>query len=194
MAKPKICSVPNCGKPARGHGWCSAHYTRWRRHGDPLFRERPANGEPARYLRDVVLPYEGNDCLTWPYGCIKGYGVIHCDDRHQLVSHLVCERAHGPAPTPDHQAAHSCGKGNQGCVTKGHLSWKTRKENEADKLIHGTHNRGERHNMAKLTNEEVRVIRSLEGLMPQREIAGRFNVTRQMVYRIHHRKAWAWLD
>lgn len=39
------CSIEGCGKPAKNRGWCSAHYTRWRRHGDPLAgaasRKRP---------------------------------------------------------------------------------------------------------------------------------------------------------
>lgn len=26
----------HCAKPVLAHGWCSAHYTRWRRTGDPL--------------------------------------------------------------------------------------------------------------------------------------------------------------
>lgn len=32
----RICSIDRCGKRHYGHGWCSAHYTRWRNHGDPL--------------------------------------------------------------------------------------------------------------------------------------------------------------
>lgn len=32
---PKICSIPECGKPARGRGWCGTHWLRWRKHGDP---------------------------------------------------------------------------------------------------------------------------------------------------------------
>lgn len=30
-----ICAVVGCGKAARCRGWCSAHYERWRRNGDP---------------------------------------------------------------------------------------------------------------------------------------------------------------
>lgn len=52
MTKPKpACSIPDCGKPSIARGWCSRHYTRWHRHGDPLAtttarREpRPADGE-----------------------------------------------------------------------------------------------------------------------------------------------------
>lgn len=34
MGKP-TCSVAGCAKTARCRGWCSAHYERWRKHGDP---------------------------------------------------------------------------------------------------------------------------------------------------------------
>lgn len=33
---PKICSIPECGKPNKARGWCSAHWWRWKTHGDPL--------------------------------------------------------------------------------------------------------------------------------------------------------------
>lgn len=31
----KQCSVESCGKPAKGRGWCSTHWRRWRIHGSP---------------------------------------------------------------------------------------------------------------------------------------------------------------
>lgn len=34
------CSITGCENPAEAHGWCNKHYTRWRKHGDPLY-ERP---------------------------------------------------------------------------------------------------------------------------------------------------------
>lgn len=41
MASTRLCSIPNCGKPAVNiRGWCGKHYTRWRRHGDPLKTQR----------------------------------------------------------------------------------------------------------------------------------------------------------
>jgi HNH endonuclease len=33
----RLCGVEGCGKPARQRGWCSMHYARWRKHGDPLY-------------------------------------------------------------------------------------------------------------------------------------------------------------
>ena len=31
---PDVCSVEGCDAPVKAHGWCSAHYFRWRNHGD----------------------------------------------------------------------------------------------------------------------------------------------------------------
>lgn len=45
----RICSIDDCGKPCFGHGWCQAHYTRWRKHGDPLASVAVAvKGAPSR--------------------------------------------------------------------------------------------------------------------------------------------------
>ena len=33
-----MCAVPDCGKRAHSRGWCPMHYTRWKRHGDPVKR------------------------------------------------------------------------------------------------------------------------------------------------------------
>lgn len=30
------CTIPDCGKPVVGRGWCARHYGIWRTHGDPL--------------------------------------------------------------------------------------------------------------------------------------------------------------
>lgn len=143
-----ICSIEGCGKPVVNvRGWCKAHYQRWHRHGDPLMRTRLANGEAEVYLREIVMAYEGDDCIVWPYS--KGRAMMFRAGRHTTVSRIVCEEEHGPPPTPDYEAAHSCGNGHEGCVTKGHLSWKTAIENAADRHLHGTTARGDRHGRTK---------------------------------------------
>ena len=35
MIKKSLCSVPDCGRPVFGHGFCNMHYKRWRKTGDP---------------------------------------------------------------------------------------------------------------------------------------------------------------
>lgn len=150
---------------------------------------------PRHFYRNVVLTYNGEECLIWPFGRGKtGYPMLWDDGQMQYVHLLLCKEVNGPPPTPDHDAAHSCGKGKQGCVTKRHLDWKTRIENEADKLEHGTHNRGARHGLSILTDDDVRQIRTLRGYLPQAEIGQMFGVSRVAVCQIHTRQRWGWLD
>lgn len=196
--KFKACSVEGCNgnaaKPGTAKGFCAVHYLRWRRHGDHLGGRTTYNGEPQRFYQDVVIPYDGDDCLPWPYADDgKGYGQIRIDGKMVRVIRVVCEETHGPPPTPKHEASHSCGKGHLGCVTKKHLSWKTRTENQADRLVHGTHNCGERHWRAKLTENDIREIRSLKGIVTQTAISARYGIIRQTVSDIQAGKRWGWL-
>lgn len=43
-ATPQPCSIEGCSAEARSHGWCSKHYNRWYRHGDPLFTKCQMSG------------------------------------------------------------------------------------------------------------------------------------------------------
>lgn len=193
MAISRLCSIPNCGKSARKRGWCNAHYLRWWSHGDPT-KGRTREGEPLEYLNGIVLPYEGDDCLPWPFAkTTSGYGTIWLDGKLWRVGRLVCESANGPPPTPSHEAAHSCGNGHLSCCTKRHLSWKTVLENSADQVIHGTRLRGTTQNGAKLTDDNIREILSLKGTMPQRFIAKKFGVTQSHISRIYSGDVWSWL-
>ena len=188
------CSVPGCVKPHDSHGYCGAHRERWKRYGDPLAGRTP-EGEPERYLRDIVLAYDGDECLTWPYARNgDGRAKMSIDGKISLVHRHVCELVNGPPPTPRHQAAHSCGKGHEACVAKRHLSWKTQVENEIDKITHGTTNRGERCGTAKLTAKIVNEIVALKGRLPQPEIAARYGVSRTTISAILTGRTWSHLE
>lgn len=188
------CSISECGRPHYAHGWCKAHYYRWRKHGDPLGGGAPRGssaGSPASYFREVVLAYEGNDCLTWPFTCNNaGYGQMRAGGRSIIVSRRVCEETHGPAPTPDHEAAHSCGHGDQACVTKAHLSWKTHAGNQADMIAHGTNTCGDRHASAKLKSTDVLEVRRLRGSVTGRELAQKFGVSEAQISRAQTGSNW----
>lgn len=143
---------------------------------------------------EVVIPHAGDGCLIWPF-CrpASGYGSITINGVPQPVHRLVCEIVHGPAPTPEHEAAHSCGRGADGCVNPQHLRWATHAENCADMVAHGTSTRGERNPQAKLTEPEVRQILALKGRKTQREIAEMFGTTRTNVGHIHRGVSWSWM-
>ncbi len=194
MAPIKVCSLDGCSKPHQARGWCRKHYHRWRSTGDPLKTKSTPWGEAKHYLQEIVIPYQGNDCLTWPYGRCQSYGQTRVHGKTAFAHRVVCEAVYGPPPTPEHHAAHSCGKGSSGCVNPNHLRWATVVENHADKLEHGTHNRGERHPLAKLTESNVHEIRSLRGKATQVELGLRYGVARSIISRIQTGKRWSWLE
>lgn len=195
MAKSRVCSIPDCGKPVRARGWCNGHWIRWSRYGDPLAGQHPRDAA-LRYLNETVLRFEDKDaCVFWPYSKTSdGYGRIGLNGRRHAVHRVVCERIHGKPPTRKHEAAHSCGNGHLGCVNPHHLSWKTRSGNFADKLIHGTDNRGEKNGYAKATEEQARKILALKGKHNQRRIAEMVGVTVSIVHHIHRGDSWRWLE
>lgn len=134
-------------------------------------------GVAQTYLREVVLAYDGDDCLIWPFGRDKdGYARTTHEGRGLPASRLVCIKSKGPPPSAAHQAAHSCGNGHLGCVNKRHVDWKTPLENSSDKNIHGTMVRGEKARQAKLSNADASRIKSLKGLCPQKILADRYGV------------------
>ena len=195
MASSRICSIPECCKPVRARGWCNGHWIRWSRYGDPQAGQRPRSAS-FEYLHETVLSYEDKDgCLLWPhYTRTDGYPVTSIDGQRMAVHRYVCEKEHGPPPSPHHDAAHSCGKGHLACVNRHHLSWKTRSENFADKLIHGTDNRGEKNGYSKATEEQARQILALRGKMTRQQIAEKVGVTRSIVAHIHCGNSWRWLQ
>jgi hypothetical protein len=133
-------------------------------------------GKCYQWLQDH-LEYDGDYCLIWPfYRNPNGYGMLGHNGEHYWAHRLMCELVHGPAPTPDHEAAHACGNGAIGCAHPKHLSWKTRSENLLDCREHGTHARNIHGNHGRLTYEQVQQIRDLKGKKTQAEIAAIFGI------------------
>lgn len=188
----RMCSIDNCSNPVKGRGWCSAHHARWQRHGDPQARVTVVYGEPMRWL-EAHVQHIGDECLIWPFaGNGNGYGQIRFNGKKGYPHRIICSLAHGAAPSGEHQAAHACG--NRACVNPQHLRWLDQAANEADKLAHNTHNRGERHPLARLTEADVHAIRALEGRMTHRAIAAKFGVGSAHICRVLKGGEWGWLD
>jgi integrase len=139
MASSFLCTAPGCDKPVpekneeQGY-FCNDHLRRWTRYGDPLAGKPHAkHGEMAAWIKAHVS-YSGIGCLIWPFSRHQqGYPsqVSDGDDRKR-ATRIMCELAHGPAPTPEHQAAHGCHNGHLGCIHPQHLHWVTNAENAAE--------------------------------------------------------------
>lgn len=144
-------------------------------------------GKARRWLADHV-GYPHDYCLIWPFSLTRGYGRFVYYGTGYYAHRFMCELVHGPAPTLEHQAAHSCGRGAEGCVNPHHLSWKTPSGNQLDKRDHGTAcNKDYRY---KLTPDQVLEIRSLKGIMTQDELAVKFGVGRQNIGAILTGRSW----
>lgn len=198
MAK-RTCSIEGCERPSIARGWCGMHYLRWRAHGDqferspgPLTSEftiRVPDGEAPRTLARL-MDLETDDCVLWPLARSRpdGYGRIRFEGRTTLVHVLACIRRHGERPA-GHEVAHTCGV--RICMNYRHLRWATPTENQADKVRHGTTNRGERYGRARLTWDQVRDIRRLRMQGESARSLGKtYGVTSGYIGRIVNHQIW----
>lgn len=72
------------------------------------------------------------------------------------------------------------------------LSWGTQADNEADKVVHASHSRGERHGMSKVNAEQVASIRRryAEGGISQQKLGREYGITQSAVFLITAGRNW----
>jgi hypothetical protein len=143
---------------------------------------RRRDGKPQPIPEKILKP------LANPSGHLKA--VLRCGGhrKESYVHRLVLQAFVGPCPE-GMECCHN--DGNPANNRLENLRWGTRASNMADKLKHGTHQRGERNGQAKLTQADVLAIRADPRL--QWEIAADHGVDRTVVSDIKQRKTWAWL-
>lgn len=188
------CYLDGCDRRAKCRGLCTGHYERWRIHGDNFDRSPLIEyGAPMRFIEQIVAT-TSTECVFWPFARISnGYGTVGGGGYHKGYAHrIVCVLAHGEPPTPKHHAAHSCGNGHLSCVNPNHLSWKTPIENAADRIDHGTDNRGEKSPHSILRETDVVEIRRsyAAGNTTYEELAERYGVTYGAIGSIIRRQNW----
>lgn len=188
-----MCSVDGCDRPRLARGLCNRHYLRWKTYGSPLgggpeVKRAPA-GAPERWLRDHLL-HDGAGCLIYPFARTpNGYAKFGDGGAHRWV----CEQTHGPAPSLDSHAAHSCGNGQSGCVHPKHIRWASPVENALDRDAHGKTMRGEAHYGAKIDKDTAVAIYSAKfsGATVE-QTATKFGISRGATASIWSGQNWAW--
>ena len=190
MHKSRKCTVPACNSRHHAKGFCKPHWDRWRRYDNPL-GGTTFEGQPLAWLKAHVN-YSGKECLLWPFARDNYvYARIRLNNRNSHAHSWMCERTHGPRPNRNHVCAHSCGRGNDGCLNPRHLRWATKSQNQLDRRAHATDPRGEGHPLVRLDSSSVLTIywRAWAGELHQ-NIANQFGIDRKYVSKIKHRHVW----
>lgn len=146
-----------------------------------------------------------DECTLHPGAPGNGYGVVRFGGR-QIGAHVrAWVVAHGPVP-PGMVVCHRCDVPL--CVNVDHLWLGTQGDNVRDaaakgRLLTGAAWRAvERHlptgrahprPRARLTEADVRAIRSEAATSTQRALAQRYGVGPSVISRIVNRKAWGWV-
>lgn len=114
-----------------------------------------------------------------------------CPERtYHFVHRLVLEAFVGPCPD-EMECCHNDGNPLNNALDN--LRWDTKRANQADRVKHGTHSRGERNANAKLTEADVRAIRAehASGGASQAELSRKYGVDPALIGRIIQRRSWA---
>lgn len=95
------------------------HYLHWVRYGSPLYCPHSERQRVTRLLREAV-DHTGGSCLIW-FGNLDSLGYPFMV-RYEPLAYL-CEKVHGPQPSPDHEPVHVCNRDTPRCFNPQHLRW-----------------------------------------------------------------------
>jgi len=138
-------------------------------------------GPKAAWIRRHVN-YQDVECLIFPFPRHKdGYGTLGLDYKVIYAHRFMCELVHGDPPTDQHQAAHSCNRGDDGCVNPQHLSWKTPGENHKEAVWHPK---------IKVGVEAAKAIRDMKGIEDVSVTAARHDIAEITVRQIQAGRMW----
>ena len=128
-------------------------------------------------------------CWVWMGGTtVRGYGQIEHKTK-KLYAHRVSYEAFVGEIPQGMYVCHTCD--NVSCVNPNHLFLGTQKQNLQDMARKGRSTRGEKNPCAKLTEEQVNQIRTMDGTCSF--ISKLFNVSSSAISAIKRKERWSYV-
>lgn len=129
------CSFDTCNEPHHAMGYCSKHYSRWKRHGDASVNLQPKRDSLSDALETRVARI--GECLVWTGTKTNlGYGQIYVEGKLKLVHRVAWELENGSIPERM-EIDHTCW--SRACVNVNHLRIAEHKQNGRN--LSGAHSR-----------------------------------------------------
>lgn len=198
-------ACPKCGQPKIKYSLqCRSCANRVKAEQSAQARRRKSQTTiEDRFWSKVI---KTDNCWLWTAGRAGSqlYGAFKIDGIQRRAHRVAWELVNGPIP-PGLVVLHACD--NPICVNPAHLRLGTNAENSADMVAKGRqatgeHSgsrlhlekrpRGERHHKAKLTEAQVREMRTLaESGVSSPKLAKQFGITKAAVLDIIHRRHWS---
>jgi hypothetical protein len=187
----KLCSVQDCGRIHFGRGYCSIHYQRNRKYGDPL---HPGVMDRRPWLEKFISSIDkSGECWIWTgFKDAKGYGATNNpQNKHKaaFVHRLAYELWVGEIPK-GLWVLHRCD--NPSCCNPAHLFAGSNLDNIADMVAKKRNTRGTKHPKAKLTEQQVREIRRryVRRVVGVTQLSREFGLSTSTTMAIVKRRIW----
>lgn len=169
--------------------WCGKHAARAARNGTPQVVKavRRPHGEVQALLREAAR-HDGNGCFMLP-GPGGGRLSVSYQGKAMTAARAVWTIREGNPG--DAHVLHTCHRGDEGCVSGGHLYLGDHEQNMVDMMESGRSTHGERAVHAKLSEDQVREIcrRARSGEL-QRALAAEYGISPSHVSNIARGKTW----
>lgn len=150
-------------------------------------RSVPKCDSKGRHIRGKILKHPARFGGRY----IRTLFRVHKVRSYRTLHHLVLEAFVGPRPIGMH-GCHNDGDTNNNALSN--LRWDSARNNQRDKIQHGTIARGERNGWAKLTEQDILLARQLyaSGVGPT-AVAERLGISRKHAQEIKRKDVWGWL-
>ena|SRR5690606_21582586 len=147
-----ICAVLGCTSSNHARGWCSKHYQRWKKYGDPEYTHNET--DLRKRVERVGYTVSDKGCHIWLGDISKqGYACISVAYEKYRVHRVVLAWRLGRDLQSDEVACHTCDV--RACINPEHLFVGSQADNMRDMVSKGRHGTSVKMALAKASTQEL---------------------------------------